>query len=562
MKRIILFCAIVASLAMLALGCSGGGGGGGGGGAVAGTFTKTVAPSNGSAWDAPFWDLSAYSHEQHLVLASDINGSGYIRSISLRLDSNTSAVPCPSFAVNMGNTSLAALTDTFASNVQQGKGSLATVRNAALFTVPAGTAGEYFTINFDTPYYYNGVDNLVVEFIAVGACSGTIALDASATANNYVLHTSLNGSATGGLYTEYLNMKFNFAGGDDSIRYTDLGTAGYINSHPFGVSAKVQLLYTAAEINGAGLITSIGFPVATPTRTGTTPSSSSTVTVKLGHTNRTELTDTFTTNFSGTPITVTNARTVTIPAGIPDGAYVWISLPDGAFYYNGTDNLVVQIETSFPSGDIRWICDYNGTKTRLDGNIGDTTVVTGPDNARYFIKFRFAGGTVDVITTENDGLTFPYGTLPNKQQFLYRAAELGTKGSISRIAYRLRLVPTASTYGSFQVVLGQTTNTTLGDTSFSANMTGAQTVYSGTYTIPAGLRAGDWMEIPLSTPFAYDGVSNLVVQTSNLAGVDNQIAAENSATRYPARRAYLSNNTGDDPNASDNILADLRLVMQ
>lgn len=563
MKRIILFCAIVASLAILATGCSGGGGGGavtGGSGTATGTFTKEVAFTTGF----DYWGGDDEGRIMNLYLADDIHGSGWITSISVRHHlALASPATCPGMIIRMGHTASGALVSTFADNVNNGKGSFQTVFNGTV-SVPAGGADAYYSLPLSQPFYYNGVDNLVVDLVYLSSCSASAGIVAHATsynANVFEIGPGSSTDPTGTVVAQLTDMKFNFAGGDDNF----VPATGTVNSNtwPFNTNAaagrKVQMLYTKDEVNGSGPITGIGFPVAS-----VTSAQQYTVTIRLGHSALTALGTTFANNFSSTPVTVANNAVFTIPAGVPIGGFVWLPLPNGAFTYNGTDSLVMEIEVidnSSATGEVDWLINTAyGRSVKLGGNLGATT--GSVNQYAHYTKFRFAGGTVDVITSENSNLTFPYGTVSNTQQFLYRAAELGTKGSISRIAYRLRLDSTESTYGSFHVVLGHTTNTTLGDTSFSGNMTNAQTVYSGTYTIPAGLKAGDWVEIPLSTPFAYDGVSNLVVQTSNLSGVDNRISAEGNATRFPDRRAYRSNNTGDDPHGSDSILADVRLIIQ
>jgi hypothetical protein len=534
-----------------------------------GTFVKSVSFANPGTNDWPFAGDIPY-RVMLLYRASEIKGSGWIRSLSFKSWSGiSSAISCPNVTVKMGHTYLTNVNATFASNVEQGQGSVVTVINNATVNISAVEALGYYTVTLSTPFYYNGVDNLVIDVDHASACTGGSAattIDTTVDYNSANVNFSDRTSLTGTPVASLPEIKFYFVGGDDSIRYTDDGTNSSVNASPFLVNPKIQLLYTAAEINGSGYIDGIGFPVSHLTRGGPVVASSYTVTVKLGHTSLTDLTGTFADNFnSGTPVTVANAVNFSIPAGVPDGGYVWMPLPDGTFYYNGTNNLVVQIEVTPLSGDVGWIQNvYSGTfHTRLSAGAGALTGT--PDHAQYFIKFRFAGGTMGVITAENNPLSFPFDhALNNKQQFLYRAAELGTKGNITHVAYRLQSVSsTASTYGSFELILDQTTSTELGTT---ANMSGgAQTVYSGSVSIPAGLKAGDWIEIPLSTPYAYDGVSNLILQTSNLAGspaADNLIYAENSGTRYPNRRAYNGGSNTADTSARDSILADIRLNLQ
>ncbi|MHC4639736.1 MAG: hypothetical protein ACYTBV_19895, partial [Planctomycetota bacterium] len=243
-------------------------------------FVKTVAPVTGDAFNAPFDDVSN-DHEQNLFFASDINGSGYIKSLSFSYMNNESmSTNCPDVTIKMGHTSLSALTTTFANNVEQGRGSLATVFTGAV-TIPTGSAGDYFTISLDTPFHYNGVDNLVVEFIKSILCDNSVELaTTTAVYTDVTLWDSNEASATGSLWDNYPNVKFTFAGGDNYLDFSN-GTLATGNSFPFNTNAstgrKVQLLYPASDIDGSGPITGIGFPVG-----ATTTNQTYTVTIKLG----------------------------------------------------------------------------------------------------------------------------------------------------------------------------------------------------------------------------------------------------------------------------------------
>jgi hypothetical protein len=529
------------------------------------SLTKTLALSgSGGTIDVPFASTGGGRRSMMLYTAAEMKGAGAIKSISFKYNSDlTTAVTCPNTTIKMSHTNLANLDGTqdagngiFANNVNTGQGSQQTVLTASTVNIPAGTAGTYYTITLSTPFYYNGVDNLVVD-IAHDACSGTVWTTEHASSGALVTLENAGATATTGYTRAWRpDTQFNLSGGDSSIIYT-VGVGP--NVIPFGGTNKVQLLYTAAEINGSGIITGIGFPVGD----SPTTSSSATVTVTLGHTSLTGLTATYANNFNiGTPVVVANAQTFTVPAGVPYGTYVWIPMPDGAFNYDGTDNLVVQIETSGILGGIHLIMGSGGTNTRLLGAPGDLTGTF--DSGQHFIKFRFAGGTMDVITAGGDSNSFPFSSsLNTKSQYLYFAEELGTKGTITKVACRLAYSSNNSAYNSFNVVLGHTTSTSLGSGTFSGNMADAQTVFSGTFTVPAGLAAGDWIEIPLSTSFAYDGTRNLVVQLSSLAGTqDNNIIVSLDNTLYLKRRNYADDNTTDGVAGTENYLADLRLFMQ
>jgi hypothetical protein len=551
--------------------CGGGGGGGAAapgnsGGPTTGTFTKTVALTSTTTYQIGPFNDNAFHHYQMLFKPGDVGGSGNITSLSFRLDALSAGIgaTCPNVTIKLGHTSVANLGTDMTLNINQGKGSAVTVLNNTTVVVPVGAAGDYFAIPLTIPFNYNGVDNLVVDVLGTAACTADVALTAGQGTSAYlaVAFSSDSGAPnTGSTSASLHHMKFNFAGGNDIV--SGSGGSRYA---PFTSSApdqKVQLLYGKNEINGSGNITGIAFTVAGSPTTAQTYK----MNVKLGHTNLSALTTTFANNFNvDTPATVASAVSFVVPAGVPVGGYVWIPLPDASFNYNGTNNLIVEIEVTAATGDTapRGI-DWSGisSSTRLYAAAGASTGTV--DDSHYGIKFRFAGGTVDVITAGDSSDSFPFSAGANKRQFLYRTAELGAKGSITKVACRIWSDSITSDYNSFTVVLGHTENTALAVTpsSFSGNMTGAQTVFSGTMTVPSTLKAGDWIEIPLSTPFAYDGTRNLVVQMSSFHGAAlNNLRISTNGTLYLNRRAFATDNLTDSVTGTGNFLGDLRLFIQ
>ena len=234
-----------------------------------------------------------------------------------------------------------------------------------------------------------------------------------------------------------------------------------------------------------------------------------------------------------------------VPAGVPAGGTVWFPLPDGAFTYNGSDNLIVEIDVtdnSSATGNTSWRQNFSvGNDVRLYGDTGAATGRVGQSG--YHIKFRFNGGTMDALTPDGmtgaSGLTFPFFNTDGRVQALYRAAELGTKGTISKIAFRARFDAVAETGFAYTVVMSHTSATTLG-TNYAANLPSPVTVFNSTLDIPAAL-IGDWYEIPLSTSFNYNGTDNLVVDIDGTGGV-------------PANAACILDTTTGTPLYTDRIL--------
>ncbi len=521
-----------------------GGGGGGGGDAAGGPttgFTKTVElPSTEDNWIGPFAATGA--RYQMLVKAADVGGAGPIRSIAFRRAVAMGAVTCADVTIRLGHTGLNDLTTTFANNVEEGRGSTVAVVDGGSVAIPAGATDEYFTIRFDRTFHYNGADNLVVDVIS-GACSSSVVLRATEAATPYttLIWTFDTAAATGATYSSLANMKLAFVAGDDALTYSAAGTVLFgspFTNDPGGLT-KVQTLYLASDIDGRGRVTGIGFPVGAPAVAQT-----HTVTVRIGHSTLTELGTTFDDNYAGTPVTVASGATFHVPAGLAAGTYVWLPLSDGSFTYNGSDNLVVEVSVT-PGGELLSWRGHDPSGGPIVSIYGFSAAATAASTLdwKHDLRLRFAGGTMDVITpsavTSGRNDAFPFSTSDGKRQFLYLVSELGSPGRITRIACRLGGAgTTATTYADYEVVMAHTTATALG-TTFATNLPpGATTVFDGSVSIPGGLDKGDWAEIPLSTPFVYNGTDNLLVQIAGPGGPEaNRCAIDDtSTTRYANRR--------------------------
>jgi len=290
-------------------------------------------------------------------------------------------------------------------------------------------------------------------------------------------------------------------------------TAGTVPFSVFVSERHGQMLHDASSINGSGPITGIAMISNAPSTTQTY-----TVNIKLGHTTLSTLTDTFANNFnSGSPVTVATAVTFTVPAGIPAGSPIWLPIT-GSFTYNGIDNLIVDIEVTAATGGIDWARDDNANH-RLYAAVGDTmgTLTNGGSHT----VFRFNGGTMDVGQPSTAAMSEVFdGTVDGAAiQNLYRPVDLGTGGRINSVGVRLDSDSMAAVYSNYTIRMGHTAKTALNSIdTFASNMDEDMTVYSGSFSIPAGLKAGDWVTIPLDTEFNYDPTRNLVILFSSLGG--------------------------------------------
>jgi len=497
---------------------------------AAGNFIRTVDLGTATSGNAiPFWNSFAYTRAQYLYTSGEIKGSGRMTALRFRRSSANISTTCPQLTVRLGHTNIGALTTTFASNVETGQGSQVTVVNDLNFTIPAGAAGEWIDIPLQVPFDYNGVDNLVVDIEKLVACPQSVLVDTQ-TAANMRVETTTAGSATGGVDSSRNMAQFVFAGGEAKLDFG--GTDN--NSWPFASgNPRIQNLYLASEINGSGLVTGIAFQLNAISATG-----AYTYTLKLGHSTLSSLTNNnnFASNYSGSPTTAASAVSFTIPANIPAGEWVWVPIPDGAFTYNGTDNLLVEVATSAGTvatnfrvtpiaGRRVWANDPTGTAAT--GNV---------DDQAYHLMLRFNGGPMSVVTAEN-AIATVFSTSASGWLNLYRAAELGSAGTITSVGCRMQNASsTAASYANYQVIVGHSNVDAL--VAASASDFVSQTVaLSGIVFVPPGLAAGDWIELPLTTPFAYDGKRNLAIwmgTTAASGAVGNHLCRlASSAARYP-----------------------------
>ncbi|MCW1961712.1 fibronectin type III domain-containing protein [Chryseobacterium viscerum] len=138
----------------------------------------------------------------------------------------------------------------------------------------------------------------------------------------------------------------------------------------------------------------------------------------------------------------------------------------------------------------------------------------------------------------------------NYSQQIYMASEVGAAvGTNNYItAIRFFVSTTAATqanYNQWVVYMGNTAQTDFATTTSWIPSSSLTQVYSG--TLPA-MTAGAWIEIPLSTPFLWDGVSNVVI------GVDENSTGTSCTANWGSYSAgnnrgmiYYNTTTNPDP---------------
>ncbi len=136
------------------------------------------------------------------------------------------------------------------------------------------------------------------------------------------------------------------------------------------------------------------------------------------------------------------------------------------------------------------------------------------------------------------GFTWPWVSTGRRMQMLYLASELSSQaGNITKIYWKLNADTPGYSYTNVTVKLGHTTVSALG-TNFAANFTeGDDAVVWDTplYSVPAAT-GGDWIEIPITGTFFYNGVDNLIFEVNLESGTGDCSWSDNNT--YTATSLY------------------------
>jgi hypothetical protein len=129
-----------------------------------------------------------------------------------------------------------------------------------------------------------------------------------------------------------------------------------------------------------------------------------------------------------------------------------------------------------------------------------------------------------------------------RQQFLIRASELtavgGTAGLIQSIAFNVTNTNSASPHNGYTIKIDSTTSTALNTSGW---VTTANTVYSSSYTPVSG-----WNTHTFSTPFNWNGTSNLVVEVcfNNTSWNNNASTQWTTGVGFNASHMYYDDASG------------------
>ena len=208
--------------------------------------------------------------------------------------------------------------------------------------------------------------------------------------------------------------------------------------------------------------------------------------------------------------TTVNTYTITASASPTAGGTV-----TGAGTYN--EGATVTLKATANSGYTFSKWTKNGTQVSTNA----TYSFTATANASYVAVFTEqqtpGGGTASEVTIGSGSSTNAY--IPTYAYYkyslteqIYTAAEIGQAGTITAISFKVS--NSKSTTRTLAVYMKHTTKTAFTSKKGWESVSSSNLVYSGSVTF----NASGWTTITLSTPFVYNGTSNLLLAVDDNTG--------------------------------------------
>ncbi|MCY0978813.1 fibronectin type III domain-containing protein [Chryseobacterium wangxinyae] len=141
------------------------------------------------------------------------------------------------------------------------------------------------------------------------------------------------------------------------------------------------------------------------------------------------------------------------------------------------------------------------------------SICSGTDKSTWIAGPPFTPGQIGSGTLSNGNLPIYSCYGYNYSQQIYTAAEvggaIGTNNFITKIRFYVESTATTqANYNQWVVYMGNTTQASFASTTNWVPLSGMQQVYTG--TLP-NMTGGSWVELTLTTPFVWNGTSNIVI---------------------------------------------------
>ena len=564
----------------------------------------------------PTYAYYKYSLTEQIYTASEIGGSGTITAVSFKVSNSKSTTRTvdlylkhttkSAFSSNTGWENLSSSDKVYSGSVTFNASGWTTITLSTPF-VYNGTSnliigmddntGSYVSSSSNSPkfYVYSTSANRALRIYSdntnytpssATSYSGTyitsnnqVMLTMSGggtTVNNYTITASASPTAGGtvsgaGTYTEgaTVTLKATANTGYTFSKWTKNGTQVSTSAN-YSFTASADAAYVAVFTQNSYSITATASPTAGGTVSGAGTynhgtTATLTATAKSGYTF---------TNWTknGTVVSTNASYSFTVTAA---GAYVANFAEEVVTtYYNVTvaavsNGTITANKTTAAAGESVTLTATPASSASFDRWIvyktGDITSTLTVSNNKFTmpaydvtVAALFKAGSTGTGTGTNTTLTIGSGSSTNnylptyayyKYSFteqIYTASEIGQAGTITAVSFKVS--NSKSTTRTVDLYMKTTTKSAFSSKTGWETLSSSNKVYSGSVTF----NASGWTTITLSTPFVYDGTSNLVIGMDDNTG--SYVSSSSNSPKFyvystSANRAMriYSDNTNYNP---------------
>lgn len=526
--------------------------------------TGTLTNPN-TSYPAPYGNWYYGAKHQFLILASELTALGMSAGNIDALAFNVMTVqgtPLTGFEIKMGHTTQTSLSTSFQST------GVNTVYSSSSYTETAG----WNTHTFQTPFAWNGTDNLIVEtcFNNTGYTYNAVVYQTSTSFNSSVYYNA-DASGVCAMTT-----------GTTSMQRPNMQLTA--NSSAQGCQSARK----PVTVNISGIPTIDLYVASIETNTGCSLTTTEDVTIGIANQG-------IDTVFGGisTAFKVNNGAWITpetVSMNLPPNDTIYytytakanLSAPVSDTYHSITAyvahalNLYLlndtlkkdSIESLYTPPAPMTASPVNipyGAKATLTATANDTifwldslynTIHKGPtyvtnhlyDTTVFYAEARTSGGSLMVQVGTGTGVNTttsypaPYGNFywGARHQFLIHASELTAMGAGPGTINSL----------SFNVITAQGTPLTgfeikMGHSSLNAITSAFVSGLTSVYSVPSYTETAGWNVHSFQTPFLWNGIDNIIVETcfNNSSYVYNAIV-QNSTTSFASSVYYNSDQSG------------------
>ena len=470
----------------------------------AGQSTTTSA-----TFSNPLYSNWSNIHTQHLIKASELVSYGLrpgpITSVALDV-TNKGALPLIDLSIKIGSVVTTNLT-AFNTTAQ-----LETIYTSSSFMPVDGIN----TFNFTTPFIWDGTSDIILEF-----CHGNPNSTATISRTIKMVTTS---------YASSIKSHVNAATSAATICGNTTSNVESYLTRPLFIFEGTGLCFNPNKIEVVATVTQApDLSLSSTSQTICAGSSSSVITITNGADSYDEFTITPNTGVTGNAV---------------DG---WVFSPT-------TSTVYTLLATQTTSGTCAQSLEFNVTVTPLPNPQNNmlNQYVLCPENIQKLELITLKDviiGTATTLTGSTDANTaFNNRFATNKQQYIYTAQEIyqagGSQGVINSISFNINSLGDNANNANYTIKIKPVTYQTFTSTTFET--TGFTTVCNyANYTHTAS----GWQTIVFTTPYVWDGTSNLIIELTH-SGSD---ILYNATTYYTAKTASCLVNGSSSTSATGTI---------